>query len=250
MKKLLALLFFGFATVIFPQEKLKLMTFNIYHGETPTGNINLDAFAEIINDEQPDIIALQEVDFYTNRSGKIDMSLKLAKKTKTVPLFARAMSYDGGEYGVAILSRFTFIKSVVYNLPYEEGYEPRVALAVDVKIGNDTLSFITTHLDYHENDTLRFKQAQHLLKITKTIDRPLFLLGDLNDTPESRTIKLLLTVFSSDDSSLLSFPCPKPEKKIDYILNRTNQWKLNDEYTIKTDKASDHCAVMGIFGKR
>ena len=248
MKKTLLIFLLG-AVSLFAQERLKLMTFNIYHGETLDGKINTDIFAEIINKENPDVVGLQEVDFYTKRSGNIDIVLELGRKTNMVPLFARAMEYDNGEYGVAILSRFTFIKSTVYNVHFEEGYEPRIALAVDLKIGNDTLSFITTHLDYHQYDSLRFLQIKNLVKISKGIKYPLFLLGDLNDTPESRSIKLISSMFDLDNPNLLSFPCPKPERKIDYILKRAKKWKLVNEQVIKTEKASDHCAVIAEFEK-
>ncbi len=234
---------------LFAQERLKLMTFNIYHGETLDGEINTEIFAEIIKRENPDVVGLQEVDFYTNRSGNIDIVLELARRTGMVPLFARAMEYGGGEYGVAILSRYSIIKSTIHKLKELEGYEPRVALEVILSVKNDTLSFLITHLDYHQNDSLRFLQINDLIEIAKNIKYPLFLLGDLNDTPESRAIKLITSVFDMDYPNLLSFPCPHPERKIDYILKRTKKWKLVRERVIKSDKASDHCAVSAEFEK-
>ncbi len=248
MKKTLLIFLLGVVS-LFAQERLKLMTFNIYHGETLDGKINTDIFAEIINKENPDVVGLQEVDFYTKRSGNIDIVLELGRKTNMVPLFARAMDYDNGEYGVAILSRYSIIKSIVHKLRTKVGFEPRVALEVILSAKNDTISFLVTHLDYHQNDSLRFLQIKDLVKISKGIKYPLFLLGDLNDTPESRSIKLISSVFDLDNPNLLSFPCPEPERKIDYILKRAKKWNLVNEHVIKTDKASDHCAVTAEFEK-
>ncbi len=248
MKKIIIICLF-ITSIVFSQTRLKLMTFNIYHGETPAGIIDIKEFSKIINEEQPDIVGLQEVDFYTDRSGKIDIALELAKQTQMVPLFARAMEYDGGEYGIAFLSRYSIIKSAVYNLAFEKEFEQRVALVVEIKKGADTLSFMVTHLDYHENDSLRFRQIADLVNIAKEIDNPLFLLADLNDVPDSRSIRFLERIFTLDKYDLLSFPCPVPEIKIDYILRKADDWKLVNEYVIKTGKASDHCAVVGIFEK-
>ncbi len=248
MKKNIIILFL-LPVILMAQPQLKLMTFNIYHGENRKGKIDLNVLAEIINKENPDVVGLQEVDFNTGRSGKIDIALELAYKTGMIPLFARAMNYDGGEYGIAILTKYSIIKSEVFNLTKFKNYEQRVALRVDVKIGEDTLAFLTTHLDYHEDDTLRFLQIKDLINIVKQIKYPLFLLGDLNDVPESRAIRLLSQQFEMDKPALLSFPCPTPEKKIDYILKKTQEWVLKNEYIVESENASDHCAVVAEFEK-
>ena len=92
-------------------RSVKVMTFNILHGATTRGDFNLDAIARVIIDENPDLVALQEVDFMTKRAKGYDLATELGWRTKMAPLFARAMPYDGGEYGEAILSKWSFISS-------------------------------------------------------------------------------------------------------------------------------------------
>ena len=117
MKRYIALLFFmllwtnGFQAVC--QESLdssrivRVLSFNIYHGETMNGNFDLEQIARVIRQAEPDLVALQEVDLYTGRSGGRDLASELGLMTKMVPLFGRAMPFDGGEYGEGILSRYS-----------------------------------------------------------------------------------------------------------------------------------------------
>ena len=56
---------------------IRVLTFNIYHGETMNGDFDLDKIAKVIIDAQPDFVALQEVDFKTNRAKKYDLVTEL-----------------------------------------------------------------------------------------------------------------------------------------------------------------------------
>ena len=77
---------------------IKVLSFNILHGATMNKDFNLDVIAKVINDADPDFVALQEVDYKTNRAKKYDLVTELGWRTKMAPLFARAMDYDDGEY--------------------------------------------------------------------------------------------------------------------------------------------------------
>ena len=76
------------------QTRIKVLTYNIYHGELPysPGKPNLDSIAKLINQLQPDFVACQEVDSATGRSEvlygkKTDLIKELAAKDKHVWLF-------------------------------------------------------------------------------------------------------------------------------------------------------------------
>ena len=51
---------------------VKVLSFNILHGKTMKGDFNLDVIAKVIIDANPDFVALQEVDYKTNRAKKYD----------------------------------------------------------------------------------------------------------------------------------------------------------------------------------
>jgi endonuclease/exonuclease/phosphatase family metal-dependent hydrolase len=141
-----------------PQKSkiVRVLTFNIYHGETMKGDYNLDVIAKVINDANPDFVALQEVDFKTNRSKQYDLVTELGIRTKMCPLFAKAMNFRGGEYGEGILSKYSFVSSRNVNLPYTKGNEPKNAVEImSVLPTGDTIAFVGTHLDYKEIETDR-----------------------------------------------------------------------------------------------
>ena len=87
---------------------VKVLSFNILHGATTKGDFNLDAIAKVIIDANPDFVALQEVDYKTNRAKKYDLVTELGWRTKMAPLYGRAMYYDDGEYGEGVLSKYSF----------------------------------------------------------------------------------------------------------------------------------------------
>src|SRR5690606_8398369 len=97
---------------------LKILTYNIHHASPPSrpGVIDLDAIAKVINAHQPDLVALQEVDVNTGRSGPHNQAVALGKKTGMIAYFFKSIHYDGGEYGLAILSRFPVKETNFYPL--------------------------------------------------------------------------------------------------------------------------------------
>ncbi|MNQ91824.1 hypothetical protein D3C85_1072220 [compost metagenome] len=80
------------------------MTYNIHVGIPASGSTpNLAATAAVINAASPDLVALQEVDKNTTRSGGVDQAAYLATATGMNYYFAKAINRFGGEYGIAIL---------------------------------------------------------------------------------------------------------------------------------------------------
>lgn len=109
------------------------MSFNILHGATTKNDFNLDTIAGVINKYKPDLVAMQEVDFKTIRAKKFDLPSEIGIRTQMTSLFARAMYYDGGEYGEAVLSNLSFIASENIPLPHQPKSEPRAALLTRIQ---------------------------------------------------------------------------------------------------------------------
>ena len=230
--------------------RIRVLTYNIYHGATMNYDFDLSRIAKVIDSLKPDIVALQEVDFKTNRARKMDLMTELGHLTGLSPLFGRAMYYDDGEYGEGILSRYSFVQTKRNLLPYSENHEPRAALEVLIKLpSGDTIRFVGTHLDHTEDPLDRINQCAEINKIYAKNDYPSILAGDLNATPNSKEINLLKTIWTiSDKHSKATFPSSKPDRKVDYIMYRPkNQWKVIEHKTIQDEIASDHCAVFAIL---
>ena len=83
---------------------IRILSYNIFHGETMNHDFDLERIAGVIRSVSPDIVALQEVDFKTNRARRMDLVTRLGYLTNMFLLFGRAMEYDGVEYGKGILS--------------------------------------------------------------------------------------------------------------------------------------------------
>ena len=230
-------------------DTLRVMSFNILHGATTKNDFNLDTLAGVINHYRPDLVALQEVDFKTKRAKNYDLPTQLGIRTKMASLFARAMYYDGGEYGEAVLSKNTFVASENLALPHLPDSEPRAALVTRIKTKNgNTIQFVATHLDHQKDEADKIMQANAILKNLGNTEYPTLLVGDLNAVPESSTIKLLLEKFEKPEHSNAwegTFPATGPNICIDHIMfNQAEKWQVLDYEVLCENYASDHCIVI------
>jgi len=226
---------------------IKVMTYNIYHGATMKNDFDLNLIADVINSQNPDLVALQEVDLRTERAHKMDLVLELAKRTNMIPLFGKAMDYDGGEYGEGILSRYSFSMTKNHALPHTRDKEPRAALQAVIQLpSGHKISFIGTHLDHTHKDKNRIMQVRKINQIFKNLEHPAILAGDLNAEPGSRPIDILENHWqSSFQKATPTYPSDKPVKKLDYIMfHPDTAWRIVSKKVIDEKIASDHCPVV------
>jgi endonuclease/exonuclease/phosphatase family metal-dependent hydrolase len=228
---------------------IKVLSFNILHGATMKGDFDLDVIAKVITDTDPDFVALQEVDYKTNRAKQYDLVTELGWRTKMTPLFARAMYFDGGEYGEGILSKYTFVKTRNIALPYTPGNEPRAAIEITTVLpSGDTIVFVGTHLDHLEDEKDRLAQAEKINKVFSVNKYPTILSGDLNAFPGSTTINILEQMWTpsyNKEKPLFTFPSDNPQVKIDYVMYYPeNRWRVLKTEVIQDTVASDHCAYL------
>src|SRR5947207_3467214 len=140
------------ANVSTSKKSLRVLTYNIHVGVGMDKKLDLQRIADVINGQHPDLIGLQEVDRGVKRTEGRDEIAELAKLTSMNYAFAHNLDYQGGQYGVAILSRFPIAK--IDHRKYENRREPerRGMIRVEVNVGGKTISFVTTHLDYQYED--------------------------------------------------------------------------------------------------
>ncbi len=239
-------------TAIDSTRIVKVLSFNILHGATTKGDFDLEAIAKVIIDVNPDFVALQEVDYQTNRAQKYDLATELGWRAKMAPLFGRAMPYDGGEYGEGVLSKHTFLQTRNIPLPFTPGDEPRAALEITTVLpSKDTISFIGTHLDHLKNEANRIMQVKQINKVFASNPYPTILAGDLNAEPESTPMKILEEIWAASyrhDTLSYTYPSKDPVKKIDYVLfYPANRWRVLETRAIEDPIASDHCAYLVIL---
>lgn len=232
--------------------RVRVLTYNIHHGEGTDGRLDLARIAAVIQRLTPDLVALQEVDQATTRSRGIDQAAELGKLTGLHAAFGKAMDYAGGRYGQAILSRYPLTEVHVHELPFTEGSEPRCALAAGVRIGADgpEIVFAATHLE-HARASLRLCQAQKLQAALAAQDaRPTILAGDFNDVPGSPAIQVLQARWTDATAGQPdpTWPAGQPRVKIDYVFFRPeDSWRVVEQQVVNEPVASDHRPLLVVL---
>ncbi|WP_245919909.1 endonuclease/exonuclease/phosphatase family protein [Melittangium boletus] len=178
------------AQALTPGGGLRFMTYNIKHGELSS----LEAIAGVINAQAPDLVALQEVDVLTTRSGKVDQAARLGLLTGMQAVFVPSLtSYDSGQYGLALLSRYPIRSS--QRIPLRSAAEQRVLALYTVELDAQHLlpvgvtHFGTTDAAERLNQAADVKAA--------LAGKPWALLGgDFNATPSESSISSLMQQFT------------------------------------------------------
>ncbi len=231
------------------KRTLRIMTYNIHVGVGMDKKLDLQRIADVIKNEHPDLVGLQEVDRGVKRTEGRDEISELATMTGMSYAFAHNLDYQGGQYGVAILSRFSI--ATIDHRKYENRREAerRGMIRIQVDIGGTTVNFVTTHLDYQYEDG-RIFEAEQMLRFLQDIKGPLIVVGDFNDDPAGGAYKLMLSRFedawiSSRAKDLgLSYPADKPTKRIDYIFMRQSDRIKAKKARVVNTLASDHLPVV------
>jgi endonuclease/exonuclease/phosphatase family metal-dependent hydrolase len=221
------------------------MTYNIHVGVGMDKKLDLVRIAGVINSEHPDLVGLQEVDRGVERTQRRDEIAELAKLTRMDYAFAFNLRYQGGQYGVAILSRWPIMATDHRLYQNTREAERRGFIRVEVKFHGQTINFMTTHLDYQYEDGRVFEATQ-LLAALKEVKGPLILVGDFNDVPAGAAYQLVRKQFDdawvTDDG--FTYPADKPTKRIDYILTRRDDRIRAKNVWVPGTLASDHVPVV------
>ncbi|ETS99595.1 endonuclease/exonuclease/phosphatase family protein [Providencia sp. PROV188] len=243
---------------------IKVATYNIGKNELAADVANLDELSKAIAKIDADVIVLTEIDNKTARSKKVNQLEEIAKANKMDFAFGKALDFDGGEYGVGILSKYKIEKSQVVNLP-SGGAEQRVVLLSQItKPGFDSpIIIMGTHLDWQKDPTIRIGQVRHILDATIGDTETGFdniaasikiLAGDFNSTAKEQPIQEISYFWDPVEKKGVNYrtwPAVNPAIDIDHIFTYKGQvWDVKT-MTIPTDskdfqwsKVSDHLPVI------
>lgn len=167
-------------------QSLKVLSYNIHHGADKDEINTLQEMGEFIKSSNADLVGLQEVDSICTRSGNVDQMKELAEITGMYYVFQRHFEYDGGAYGLGILSRFPITSQQNHQITsLKNGIKKSLAL----------LSAIISLPDGNLGNTFP------VINPTKKIDYILVSAPCLTQDP---TIQIALTVHHSDHLPLLA----------------------------------------------
>jgi len=230
-------------------NKITVMTYNIHAMRGMDKKLDIIRIANVINDQQPDIVALQEVDMFTERSGNMDAIDILEKETGMQGVFMKTFNYQGGQFGNAVLSSFPIIEQELIPLPSRKEYEPRLLMRIAVKLDNgDTLHFYNTHLDHHRQNSDRLVQMQKIVSVIESDRQKTILVGDFNCQPGSQPLEKLNTIMTRCYSEDKTYPADDPYWILDHIYYTENRGIEDIDLIVIPEKiASDHRPVVAKF---
>ncbi|MBA9076886.1 MULTISPECIES: endonuclease/exonuclease/phosphatase family protein [Rufibacter] len=237
-------------------SSIKVMTYNIHHANPPSraNVIDLDAITNVIKAEKPDVVALQEVDANTQRSGPGNQAQQLAARLGMQFYFVKSIDYQGGEYGVAILSKYPLTEKTMYMLPTKAGTggEARVLATAKVTLPDGMVfRFGSTHLDAQSDPANRQLQIEKITDLASQESLPFLIAGDFNATPGSEVINTLDGSFKRTCQACApTIPAVSPTKAIDFIAYKYPAPKLSvvSHNVVNEQYASDHRPVVAVIG--
>lgn len=214
-------------------DAVRVLVYNIHAGKDAAGADNVERVASLIRGTAADVVVLQEVDRETRRSGGVDQLAVLERLTGLHGAFGRTLDYQGGGYGIAVLSRWPVESDSLIRLPVDppqargEGvYDPRGAHAARLGAPGG-LAVLNTHLDPSADDRYRRQELETLLEAADRLraERPFTLMaGDFNAEPGSAVIDRVSGAGWTDAFASCgvgdggTYPADAPVKRIDYLF--------------------------------
>ena len=225
----------------YPQEPntIRVMSYNIQNGKGMDNVTDYQRIADVVNDVAPDVVALQELDSVTNRSKGVDVLARLATLTAMYQVYGASIPYDGGQYGIGVLSKEKPLSWKRIPLPGRE--ELRSLLLVEFK------DYILgcTHFSLNRDD--RQASVAIIDQAVKDYNKPVILAGDINATPESPVLEAFRENWHVlSDTAKHTIPADKPNRTIDYIMGYKPKGFVYSVWQnrVLATEASDHLPLF------
>ncbi len=232
---ILLLLNVGFAQEAIAKTKyktLRVMSYNVRHCSGLDDTVDIPRTSKVIRAQEPDVVAIQELDSCASRSNnEFQLKLLAANSRMSNYYFARAIPFGGGGYGVGIMSKEKAKSVRKVPLP---GTEQRVLLMVEF----EDYVLACTHFDLTES--MRMESMPIVKEEMKRWNKPFILAGDWNDYPDSQFLTALRELLDIHNAAY-TFPADKPTGCIDYIAtDKAFPVECADSWVPENDHESDH----------
>lgn len=259
------------ASAELPKE-IRVLSYNIHKGVGMDDKIDLLRIAKVLLTERPDIVALQAVDQNTGRSKGVDQAAVLGKLTGMKAVFSRAMDFDGGAYGNAVLTKFPVrseetVKLKMFPEPQPNKAEQRSLQVVELgEKDGPGLLFLCTSLDYRPDNAERMDSARTINELVeKRGGEPAILAGTLNFYPgfevprefakmwqiagvDSAGTKFLTERIGKGPKFPLTYPANKPTFSANYVMYRpAARWQVVELRVLDEKVASNHRPVLAVL---
>ena len=226
-----------------PSRTMRVMTYNVHNCIGMDGTLSCERIAQVITNENVEVVALQELDSMTMRIPNQDILKNIADLTNMHPTFGASIDFRGGKYGIGILTKEKPISWKRIPLPCRS--EPRSLLIVEL----EDYYFCSTHLSLHSED--RESSAAIIAEELSKLNKPVIIGGDFNAEPDEEAMARLSNVISFASSpTKLTYPADTPEIEIDYIgiyRRSASEYKIGETYVVDAPIESDHRPLVCEF---
>jgi len=232
-----------------PGEPLRIMTYNIHHGIDADLVMDLEAIADVIAAQNPDVVVLNEVNRARITNGFVDTLPLISQRLRMRYVFGANPPDE--QYGNALLSRYPIL--AWDNTHYAHNTtEVRGLLRAVVQTAGEPLTFYGTHLDHLASPKdARDQQVSEALAKWDGTPRAI-LLGDLNADPQAPELQsiyragFLDVLASTGQDDVFTSWNPASRRRIDYIF-QTPDLPLHRAWVVPS-RASDHLPVLAEVG--
>lgn len=238
-------------------KKIRVMTYNVHSCFGTDGRLSPERVADVIEESDADVIALQEVDVGRRRTGMVDQARMISERLEMHMQFHAAWQSQAEQYGDAIFSRYPMRLVQAGALPRPRTRlwrELRGALWMTVSLPGGDVQMINTHLGLGPRE--RMKQTEALFSEawlgSPACKPPLILCGDFNARPNSRVHRRCLETLR-DVHRVLAVPTARKTFPTFYPMTSIDHVFLSEEFAVHhvevlrtplTRVASDHYPLI------
>jgi endonuclease/exonuclease/phosphatase family metal-dependent hydrolase len=203
---------------------IRFATYNIHKARGLDGRTRVERIARVLQEIEPDIVALQEVVSHADAvSPEEDQAKYLGDVLGRFQVMGQTKKHRGGAYGNVTLSRwdFEFVRQLDLSVARRE---ERGVLRTDVRGGGQVLHVFNVHLGTGHAER-RLQASRFLDKdILRALDitGPRIVLGDFNEWTRGLVTRTLSAEFHMTDLRLYlsrtrTYPAVLPLLHLDHI---------------------------------
>jgi endonuclease/exonuclease/phosphatase family metal-dependent hydrolase len=220
-----------------PALTLRVVSYNIRHGEGEDGVFDPARTAAALRQLDADVIGLNEVDVHWgDRSDFLDeagyFAQALGMHAYFGPIYDLPPLTAGAPdrlYGEAILSRYPIVHATNHDITRLSTQVPNPVPApapgfpeIVIATPGGPIDVYTTHLDYRADPAVRELQVADTLRIHGADPRRTILTGDFNAAPDAPELQPLWTELvdalgATANAGQFTYPANDPVQRIDYV---------------------------------
>lgn len=229
-------------------ESVRVMNYNLHNGFNTLGQLDVEALAQVIKMQTPDIVTLQEVSRGWVVNGSLDIYAWLLQRLDFPYAYFTPSSDE--LWGIAVFSRYPITHAENFPLPPRNLPLKRSFTYLEIDIGQpEPLHLINTHFHHLETDSnIRLAQTETVLAFLEKHQFDRFIMtGDLNAGPDADEILRLYqhgfkdAVIEAEVQPGFTYPSDAPNRRLDYLLYSPDMTAT--DVVIPVSLASDHLGI-------